>query len=38
VEASEPAFAEELHWQAVYFAVYRDGSPVEWAFIGSSGD
>ena len=38
VEASERAFAEELYWQAVYFAVYHDGQPVEWAFVGSSGD
>ena len=38
VEASKLAFAEDLHWQAVYFAVYRNGSPVEWAFVGSSGD
>jgi hypothetical protein len=38
VEASELTFAEELHWQAVYFAVYRDDSPVEWAFVGCSGD
>ncbi len=38
VQASAMAFAEELLWQAVYFAAYRDGSPVEWAFVGSSGD
>lgn len=38
VDGFVPAFAEELHWQAVYFAVYRDGSPVEWAFVGSSGE
>jgi hypothetical protein len=38
VEASKLAFAEDLHWQAVYFAVYRNGLPVEWAFVGSSGD
>lgn len=38
VESSGLAFAEDLHWQAVYFAVYRDSSPIEWAFVGSSGD
>lgn len=38
LEASELAFAEELHCQAVYFAVYQGGAPVEWAFVGSSGD
>lgn len=38
VEATQLAFAEELHWQAVYFAIYLDGSPAEWAFVGSSGD
>lgn len=38
VEATELAFAEELHWRAAYFAVYRDGLPEEWAFVGSSGD
>jgi len=38
VEALGLAFAEDLHWQAVYFAVYEDGLPFEWAFVGSSGD
>jgi hypothetical protein len=38
VEGSELAFAEGLTWQAVYFAVYQNGSPVEWAFVGSTGD
>lgn len=38
VENSELAFAEALNWQAVYFAVYQDSTPVEWAFVGSSGD
>lgn len=38
VEACELAFSEGLHWQAVDLAVYRDGSPAEWAFVGSSGD
>ncbi len=25
-------------WEAVYFAIYKDGRPVEYAFIGCSGD
>jgi hypothetical protein len=38
VESAELAFAEALNWQAVYFAVYEDGRPAEWAFVGSTGD
>lgn len=31
--------SEDLErWQAVYFAVYKDGRPSEYAFIGCSGD
>lgn len=38
VEASELAFVEGLMWCAVYFAVFQDGQPTEWAFVGNSGD
>lgn len=38
VESSDLAFTETLNWQAVFFAVFHNSEPVEWVFIGSSGD
>lgn len=39
VEQHWPDIAETLgHWQARYLAVYRDGQPQQYAFIGCSGD
>lgn len=38
VEKADLTFAQDLNWQAVYFAIYRDGTPQEWVFVGSSGD
>jgi hypothetical protein len=39
VEARWDEIAERLgRWQAYYFAVYEDGEPREYAFVGCSGD
>jgi hypothetical protein len=39
VEAHWPDIAEELgSWQAFYFTVFKQVIPVEYAFIGCSGD
>ena len=39
VEHSELSFWEQLErWHARYFAIYADGEPAEYAFLGSSGD